>query len=138
LNSLNNIIDVAPQTDEELKNYAKKKEINYLNTVKRVDSLIYSYKINPRPLLKRIIGVRLYDHFERNTLAPYDYIYSQLFSNLLRRAEVRSPDYEEIYFSIGETMEQAKQSISIDEFFKYTYSILNLSEYNQPDEKGKI
>jgi len=138
LNSLNNMIDIAPQTDEELKNYAKKeKEINYLNTVKRIDSLIYSYKINPRPLLKRIIGVRLYDHFERNTLAPYDYIYSQLFSNLLRRAEVWSPDYEEIYFSIGETMEQAKQSISIDEFFKYTYSTLNLSEYNQADDKGK-
>ncbi|WP_147536119.1 hypothetical protein [Bacillus marasmi] len=138
LNSLNNIIDIAPQTDEELKNYAKKeKEINFLNTVKRVDSLIYSYKINPRPLLKRIIGVRLYDHFERNTLAPYDYIYSQLFSNLLRRAEVMSPDYDEIYFSIAETMEQAKQSIAIDEFFKYTYSTLNLSEYNQVDDEAK-
>ncbi|MCS0672817.1 hypothetical protein [Cytobacillus firmus] len=138
LNSLNNIIDIAPQTDEELKNYAKKeKEINFLNTVKRVDSLIYSYKINPRPLLKRIIGVRLYDHFERNTLAPYDYIYSQLFSNLLRRAEVMSPDYDEIYFSIAETMEQAKQSIAIDEFFKYTYSTLNLSEYNQADDEAK-
>ena len=138
LNSLKDIINNAPQTEEELKNYAKKdKDIKYLNTVKRVDSLIYSYKINPRPLLKRIIGVRLYDHFERNTLAPYDYIYSELFSNLLRRAEVKSPDYEEIYFSIGETMEQAKQSIAIDEFFKYTYSTLNLSEYNQADDKGK-
>ncbi|MFJ7468364.1 hypothetical protein ACIQWI_07385 [Peribacillus frigoritolerans] len=87
--------------------------------------------------MKRIIGVRLYDHLERNTLAPYDYIYSQLFSNLMRRAELKSPDYEEIYFSIGETMEQAKQSIAIDEFFKYTYSTLNLSEYNQADDKGK-
>ncbi|MFJ7824812.1 hypothetical protein [Psychrobacillus sp. NPDC096623] len=138
LYNLDNIINKAPQTDEELKNYAKKyKEIEYLNNVKRVDSLIYSCKINPRPLLKRIIGVRLYDHFERNTLAPYDYIYSELFSNLLRRAEVKSPDYEEIYFSIGETIEQAKQSITIDEFFKYTYATLNLSEYNQADDKGK-
>jgi hypothetical protein len=138
LSSLKNNIKNAPQTDEELKSYAKKeKEINYLNTVKRVDSLVYSYKINPRPLLKRIIGVRLYDHFERNTLAPYDYIYSELFSNLLRRAEVKSPDYEEIYFSIGETMGQAKQSIAIDEFFKYTYSTINLFEYNQADDKGK-
>ncbi|WP_226671417.1 hypothetical protein [Metabacillus litoralis] len=136
--NLKSIINNAPQTDEELKNYAKReKEINYLNTVKRVDRLIYSCKINPRPLLKRIIGVRLYDHFERNTLAPYDYIYSQLFSNLLRRSELMSPDYEEIYFSIGETMEQAKQSIAIDEFFKYTYSALNLTKYNQADVKGK-
>ncbi|MGG0188267.1 hypothetical protein [Bacillus rhizoplanae] len=138
LKSYKSIINNAPQTDQELKNYAKKgKEISYLNTVKRVDSLIYSYKINPRPLLKRIVGVRVYDHFERNTLSPYDYIYSQLFSNLLRRAEVKSPDYDEIYFSIGETMEQAKQSIAIDEFFQYTYSTLNLSEYNQADYKGK-
>ncbi|MBO1511369.1 hypothetical protein [Metabacillus bambusae] len=138
LNSINTIISKAPQTNEELKSYAKKEnKIKYVNTVKRVDSLIYFSKINRRPLLKRIIGVRLYDHFEKNTLAPYDYIYSQLFSNLLRRAEVKSPDYEEIYFSIGETMEQAKQSIAIDEFFKYTYSTLNLSEYNQADDKGK-
>ncbi len=138
LNNLDNIITKAPQTDEELKKYAKKvKDIEYLNNVKRVDSLIYSCGIKPRPLLKRIIGVRLYDHFERNTLAPYDYIYSELFSNLLRRAEVKSPDYEEIYFSIGETMEQAKQSIAIDEFFKYTYATLNLTEYNHVDDKGK-
>lgn len=138
LNSLKKIINNAPQTDEELKNYAKKeKEIKYLNIVKRVDSLIYSYKINPRPLLKRIIGVRLYNHFERNTLAPYDYIYSQLFSNLLSRAEVKSPEYKEIYFSIGETIEQAKQSFAVNKFFKYTYSTLNLSEYNQADDKGK-
>jgi hypothetical protein len=138
INSLNNMINNAPQTDEELKNYAKnEKEINYLNAVKRVDSLIYSYKINLRPLMKRINGVRLYDHFERNTLAPYDYIYSELFSNLLRKAELKLPDYDEIYFSIGETMEQAKQSIAIDEFFKYTYSTLNLSEYYQADDNGK-
>ncbi len=137
-NSLKNVINYAPQSDEELKNYAKKEEeIKYYNVVKRVDSLMNCYKINPRPLLKQIIGIRLYDHFERSTLAPYDYIYSQLFSNLLRRAEVKSPSYEEIYFSIGETMEQAKQSIAINEFFKYTYSAINLSEYNQADDKGK-
>ncbi|WJE26682.1 hypothetical protein [Bacillus cereus] len=138
LKSYKSIVKNAPQTDKELKNYAKKeKEIRYLNTVKRVDSLIYSYKINPRPLMKRIVGVRVYDHLERNALSPYDYIYSQLFSNLLRRAEVKSPDYDEIYFSIGETMEQAKQSITIDEFFQYTYSTLNLPEFNQADNKGK-
>lgn len=139
LNKLGSIISKAPQTGEELKNYAKnQKEIDYSNNVKRVDSLIYSRKINPRPLLKRIIGVRLYDHFERDTLAPYNYIYSGLFSNLLRRAEVKSPNYEEIYFSIAETMEQAKQTIAtMDDFFQYTYSTLNLTEYKQADDNGK-
>lgn len=136
--SLKRVMNTAPQTDADLKNYAKKeKEIRYMNNVKRVDTLIYSCKINPKPLGKRLIGVRLYDHFERNTLAPYDYIYSELFSNLLRNAEVKLPDYEEIYFSIGETMEQAKQEIALDEFFKYTYSTIKLSEYQKADDHGK-
>lgn len=132
------IVKNAPQSEEELKNYAKKEEkIRYINTIKRVDCLMYSYKINPKPLNKNIIGVRLYDHFERNTLLPYSYIYSQLFSNLLRRAEVKTPGYEEIYFSVAETLEQAKQSFSLESWHKYTYSTLNLSEYIQQDEDGK-
>ncbi|WP_261178694.1 hypothetical protein [Anaerobacillus sp. CMMVII] len=133
-----NIVQFAPQTDGELKDYAcKEEEIRYLNTVKRVDCLINSYKNNPRSLNKKVIGVRLYDHFERDTLSPYSYIYSQLFSNLLRRAEVKSPDYEEIYFSIAETLEQAKQSFAFETWNKYTYSTLNLSQYKKSDEEGK-
>ncbi|WP_404469236.1 hypothetical protein [Sutcliffiella horikoshii] len=115
LATLKRMINAAPQTDDDLKYYAREeKKISCLNNVKRVDSLIYSCKISPKPLVKRIVGVRIYDHFERNTLSPYDYIYSELFSNLLRNAEVKLPDYEEIYFSIGETMEQAKQEIALE------------------------
>lgn len=136
--SLNTTIPLAPHNHEELKAYAQmEQEINYMNNVKRVNCLIDSWKSHPRPLVKRIIGVRLYHHFERGELAPFDYIYSELFSNLLRRAGLTSPGYDEIYFSIGETMEQAKQSISIDEFFAYTYSTLDLSQYNQADDGGK-
>ncbi|WP_226681730.1 hypothetical protein [Sutcliffiella horikoshii] len=138
LTSLKSIINAAPETDDDLKDYEKKqKEISYLNNVKRVDSLIYSCKINPKPLVKRIIGVRIYNHFERNTLSPYDYIYSEIFSNLLRNAEVKLPDYEEIYFSIGATMHQAKQEIALDEFFKYTYSTIDLNKYLHANEKDR-
>jgi hypothetical protein len=138
LNDLKAIFQKSPQTDDELKDYAKReKEIRYSNTVKRVDCLIYSYKINPKLLNKKIIGVRVYDHFDRNAVSPYSYIYSQLFSNLLRKAEVKSPGYQEIYFSIAETMELAKQSFALETWHKYTYSTLNLSQYQQSDEEGK-
>jgi hypothetical protein len=138
LNDLKAIFQKSPQTDDELKDYAKReKEIRYSNTVKRVDCLIYPYKINPKLLNKKIIGVRVYDHFDRNAVSPYSYIYSQLFSNLLRKAEVKSPGYQEIYFSIAETMEQAKQSFALETWHKYTYSTLNLSQYQQSDEEGK-
>ena len=93
--------------------------------------------MNPQPLKKIIKGVRVYDHFERDTLSPYEYIYSHLFGNLLRRAEVKSPNYNEIYFSIAETMEQAKQSFALETWYKYTYSTLNLSQYIRSDENGK-
>lgn len=138
VNDFKTIVLKSPQTDDELKEYTKKeKEIRYLNTVKRVDCLIYSNRINPKPLIKKIIGVRLNDHFERNALSPYSYIYSQLFSNLLRKEEVKTPGYQEIYFSIAETMEQAKQSFDLETWHKYTYSTLNLSQYQQADEEGK-
>jgi hypothetical protein len=138
LNTWKTIVQKSPQTDDELKDYAKReKEIKYQNTVKRVDCLIDSYKMHPKPLTKNIIGVRVYDHFDRNTLSPYSYIYSQLFSNLLRKAEVKSPGYQEIYFSIAETIEQAKQSFALETWHKYTYSTLNLSQYQQSDEEDK-
>ena len=50
---------------------------------------MYKYKTNPTELNRNIVGIRIYDQLENGMLAPFDYIYSELFSNLLRRAEVK-------------------------------------------------
>ena len=98
---------------------------------------MYKYKTNPTELNRNIVGIRIYDQLENGMLAPFDYIYSELFSNLLRRAEVKLPNYSEIYVNIGETIEDAKQEISLETWHKYTYAALNLSKYLCSDKYEK-
>ncbi|WP_235178986.1 hypothetical protein [Bacillus cihuensis] len=128
----------APISFEELNKYAKNQQnIKFQNRSKRSDCLMYSYSINPQQLTKKIVGIRVYDQFVDGTLVPYNYIYSELFSNLLRRSEVKLPNYDEIYINIGETMEQAKQELALETWHKYTYATLNLSTYLSSDEETK-
>jgi hypothetical protein len=90
MNDYKQALEKAPETQEQLNHYAKnKKEIEYHNQVKRADCLLHYYATHPKPLTKKIVGIRIYDHFSSETLLPYRYIYSELFSNLLRRAEVK-------------------------------------------------
>ncbi|MFJ8235507.1 hypothetical protein ACIQ34_07130 [Ureibacillus sp. NPDC094379] len=138
LDDYKKVIKFAPKTDEELLKYAKdERKIRFKNQAMRMDCLMYSYSINPRPLTRNIIGIRIDDQFDQGTLAPFDYIYSELFSSLLRNAKVMLPNYDEIYVSIGETLEHAKQEIALETWHKYTYSTLDLSKYLATDDIGK-
>lgn len=128
----------APKSLEELNQYARNQQnIIFHNHSKRADCLMYSYSVNPRPLTKKIVGIRIYDQFDNEALNPFNYIYSELFSNLLRRSEVKLPGYDEIYISIGETMEQAKQEIALETWHKYTYTTLDLTKYLSGDDETK-
>jgi hypothetical protein len=138
LEDFKSALEFVPKTNEELAAYAKnQQEIRVKNQAKRADCLMYSCSIHPRLLTRTIIGIRIYDQFDKRTLSPFDYIYSELFSNLLRKAEVQLPNYDEIYVHIGETMEQAKQEIALDTWHKYTYSTLDVSKYLAADDTGK-
>lgn len=138
LNDYYKAIEKAPKNIEELKNYARVEEKKkFYNNAKRSDCLMYKYKTNPTELNRNIVGIRIYDQLENGMLAPFDYIYSELFSNLLRRAEVKLPNYSEIYVNIGETIEDAKQEISLETWHKYTYAALNLSKYLCSDKYEK-
>lgn len=128
----------APENLDELKDYARlEKELKFQNNAKRADGLMNSYLLNPRPLTKSIVGIRIYHQFERGILLPFDYIYSGIFSNLLRRADVKLPNYDEIYINIAETMESAKQEMALETWHKYTYSTLDLSSFLAKDDVGK-
>ncbi|MED1383325.1 hypothetical protein [Bacillus mycoides] len=138
LNDYYKAIEKAPKNLEELKDYAREEEKKkFYNNAKRSDCLIYKYKTNPTELNRNIVGIRIYDQLENGILAPFDYIYSELFSNLLRRAKVKLPNYSEIYVNIGETIEDAKQEISLETWHKYTYATLNISKYTCSDKYEK-
>ncbi|WP_070120065.1 hypothetical protein [Bacillus marinisedimentorum] len=138
LDDYKHAIEHAPKTREELVQYAQHEQnTRFGNQAKRADCLLYSYSINPRPLTRKLTGIRIYSQFEKGALAPFDFIYSAIFSNLLRRANVLLPNYDEIYINIAETMEQAKQEIALETWHKYTYSTLDLSTYLSSDDEVK-
>lgn len=132
------VIEMAPTTLEELEAYAQKEqETIFNNHVKRIDLLIERYHIAPKPKNKKLLGVRIYDTFENGDLAPFAYIYSEIFGNLLRRANIMTPGYEEIYFKIANTIEEAKQSFALENWHKYTYGKLNLEQFKNANEDEK-
>lgn len=133
-----NALHFAPKTHEELIDYAKNEQkIMFRNQVNRADCLIDSYLGNPRSLTRHIKGIRIYDEFDKSILAQFNYIYSEIFGNLLRESGVMLPNYDEIYINIAETVEEAKQEIVLDTWHKYTYSTLDLSEYLSVDDTGE-
>ena len=105
--------------------------------VKRVNGLINAWKKNPLPHNRRLKGVRIYDQFERTDLWPFAYIYSELLSNLLRHADITTPGYQEIYFSIGNSIEEAKRDLALETWHKYTYCSLDILQYKSSDNETK-
>lgn len=88
--------------------------------------------------LKYIKGIRVYSNFEKFALSPYDYVYGEIFSALIRNEHIISPHYDEIYISIDNTIEGAKRSTKYEEkWFKYTVSAIKLEEYQIKNEKVK-
>jgi hypothetical protein len=131
-------IKLAPMNIDELKKYKfNENEVKFHNNAKRADCLMDSFFMNPRPLTKTVIGIRIYDQFDRGALSPFNYMYTVIFSNLLRKAEVKLPNYDEIYINIAETLEMSKQQIALETWHKYTYATLDLSTYLSKDDQGK-
>ncbi|MBP6311069.1 MAG: hypothetical protein KA408_02280 [Flavobacteriales bacterium] len=108
---------------------------NDMIRVKRVNGLINSWKENPLPHNRSLKGVRIYDQFERTDLWPFAYIYSELLSNLLRHADITTPGYQEIYFTIGKSIAEAKRDLALETWHKYTYCSLDIAQYKNSDEQ---
>lgn len=133
------LLSIAPVSQEELEFYAQKEpETLFFNNVKRVDFLIERYRDAPKPKSKKLMGVRIYNSFENHKdLSPYSYIYSELFSNLLRNAEIMTPGYQEIYFQVAGTLEEAKQTLYFEDWHRGTYCKLNLVLFKASNENMK-
>ena len=105
--------------------------------LRRVDGYINACKQHPLPHTKHLKGARIYDHFDTDELMPYRYIYAEIFSTLLRNANISTPGYKEIYFSIDETLEKAKTDLAAFDWFKYTYCAIDIKKYRRASAKLK-
>ncbi|MFP3727760.1 hypothetical protein U8V72_21475 [Priestia filamentosa] len=129
-------LSFAPHTPDELLAYAKKiKEIQTLNYAKRIDGLIEQDKKHPKPLTKRLEGISIHDPYHLFT--PYDYVYSELFTALLRQEEIYLPGYSEIHIHMAETITLAKQELALEPWYKFTYGEIDINHYKESSEEEK-
>jgi hypothetical protein len=108
--------------------------------LRRVDGYINACKKYPIPHTRRIAHVRIYDHFDNAELMPYRYMYSEIFSTLLRNVNISTPGYQEIYFSIDKTLATAKTELALECWHKYTYCAINIDEFRNatPEEREHL
>mgnify|MGYP000688424720 CR=1 FL=1 len=127
-----------PSTVDELDVLeSESKQIRRANTAKRVDGLIGAWKQYVRPCDRQVVGVRIYDRLDREALWPFGYVYSELLSNLVLKFGITSPGYQEIYFQIAETLEEAKQEIAMESWHKYTYCQLDIEKFKTSSDDVK-
>lgn len=134
---------LLPATPEDLKAlYAVQKKMEITAATAHTDCNIKASKEYPLPHTKRLIGARIYHDFEDSFLVPYAAAYSEIFSQLLCNADISTPGYKEIYFSIDATLDGAKayRTGSKSDFFKYTYCAIDPEVYRQssPSEKDRM
>jgi hypothetical protein len=139
LGDLQSLRKLIPSTDEELVALAKNRTaMEYELPIRRADGHFAACKANPQPKTKKITHTRIFDPFER-TLMPYSYMYAEIFGTLLRNEEIETPGYREIYFSIGNTIADAKRSPPLDTrtWSKYTYSSIEVTKFKSASDDEK-
>lgn len=117
--------------------YSNLAAIEKANHLKRVNCRLKTRRNTPRPLTKRLVGVRIYDKFDEGILGPHPGVFAEIFSNLLRRSGMMLPNYQEIYFSLAETVDEAKSEIALVDWHEYTYCALDPNKYKRATENEK-
>jgi len=126
----------APSTQEELEFYAANlKETNKRNYAKRIDCILEQDKQNPRPLTKRLEEFVVHDPFD--IFYPLSFRYSEVLSSFLRSAGIYLPGYRQIHLHLGVNMIEAKQELALEEWYKYTYFVIDIPRYQQSSDKQK-
>ena len=138
LNDLNNL--PLPKTDEEIESWVTISEgIEKEIKLKETNGLIKAWKEHPRPLKKRIAGIRTYPAKDIDRKIAWGK-FNEVFDNLINQAKMKSPGYIEIYVRFARTIEEAKQVIACEDWNRYTYCEIDMEKYERADlsEKQKI
>lgn len=127
----------APRTLEELKAYFKKqKQTVQSNWAKLADLSMKRSLSNPKPLTKPLITISISAPIEE-TEPNHSFIYTEAFSNLLRKAEVMLPGYSHIFIHLADTLVEAKQEFAPNHRIKDAFSIIDTKKYMASDNETK-
>ncbi|MFP3665696.1 hypothetical protein SB717_11135 [Priestia sp. SIMBA_032] len=127
----------APRTLEELKAYFKKqKQTVQSNWAKLADLSMKRSLSNPKPLTKPLITISISAPIEE-TEPNHSFIYTEVFSNLLRKAEVMLPGYSHTFIHLADTLVEAKQEFAPNHRIKDAFSIIDTKKYMASDNETK-
>ncbi|MCM3252948.1 hypothetical protein [Priestia aryabhattai] len=128
----------APRTLEELKAYFKKqKQTVQSNWAKLADLSMKRSLSNPKPLTKPLITISISAPIEE-TEPNHSFIYTEVFSNLLRKAEVMLPGYSHIFIHLADILVEAKQEFAPNHRIKDAFSIIDTKKYMASDNETKL
>jgi hypothetical protein len=109
------------------------------NTIKRAIDLREERKKTDKVKDKKIRDLRVYyTGLPKKGLYPYDYQYTEIFRNLLRRKELMCPTYHHLYISVGKTIEDCLvTAFALDHWHQYGISVIDYDNYSNQTEIEK-
>lgn len=127
----------APRTLKELKTYFKKQKQTVQNNWAKLADLSMKRSLsNPKPLTKPLITISISAPMEE-TEPDYTFIYTEVFSNLLRKSQVMLPGYSHIFIHLADTLVEAKQEFTPNPHGKDAFSIIDTKKYMASDNETK-
>ncbi|OCK50795.1 hypothetical protein BA768_18950 [Chryseobacterium sp. CBo1] len=93
---------------------------------------------NKRDLIKKLKGFRAYDKNDNKLLRPYLNKITNILENNLKLNQLLSPGYSEIYFSISDTLEDAKTEFPLEDWYEYTYCEMDYDKFESLDVINKF
>lgn len=133
----------APHSKDAIKHLGdNKKQLTIQNRMNHKLRMVENFRENPRPLDTRLIGVRVlsnrYRFHDDEDIYFYQNMYAIIFSDVLRRYDIRLPSYKEIYIDLVNSLEEAIDiSTSKDDWFQYTHAILDYTRFKQSSQETK-
>jgi hypothetical protein len=109
------------------------------DALRRAKKVREDRKKTEKPKDKKIRDLRVYSHgLPEKGLYPYDFQYTEIFLNLLRRNELMCPGYDHLYIQVVKTFEEGlRDSISVEYWYTNGISVFNYDAYCLMDEIGK-
>ncbi|RVU00923.1 hypothetical protein EOD41_09825 [Mucilaginibacter limnophilus] len=136
---LSNLEVLIPKTTLELSALINNgKDIDKQIHLKRMVGLLNRRKENRKPLIKEIKEVRIYDKKRNLELRPYLNIFSEILTSELKLIKPLSPGYSEIYFSLSDTIDDARSEFALEDWYEYSYVVLDYNHFFESEEKERF
>lgn len=109
------------------------------DTLKRANLLRSERQKVDKPKNKLIRDLRVYyNGLPNKALYPYDYIYTEIFLNLLVKEGLMCPNYNHLYIQVAKTNEEAlKNSFSLEDWYVNGIAIIDYDKFQILTDKEK-